>query len=131
MSEVAFEKPDTEVEVELPCSPVGWRVLIRPLKAITKTESGFYLPDDTQESEQLLTYVGQIVAMGNLCFQATTRSGLDLSHIIPRPKVGDWVIYGTYGGQRVLLKNDQRFLLMNDDSILATVEDPNVFRAYV
>jgi co-chaperonin GroES (HSP10) len=132
MSDVAFREPDKEVEAELPLQPVGWRVLVRPYKPKdTWGDSEIALATEALESEELLTYVGQVVAMGDQCFKAVTRSGIDLSKIEPKPKVGDWVIYGTYGGQNINMKNGTKYLIMNDDGIMAVINDPAQFRSYL
>ena len=105
MTEVAFREPDKEIAVELPLQPVGWRVLIRPYKPKeTWGDQEIAIASEALESEELLTYIGQIVAMGDQCFKAVTRSGIDMSTIEPKPKVGDWVMYGTYGGQGIRMK---------------------------
>lgn len=131
MSEVAFKKPEAEIEPELPLTPVGWRVLIRPYEPESMTAGGIVKADETLESETLLTYVGQVVAMGSECFKAITRSGIDLSKIDPKPQVGDWVQFGTYGGQTVHTKAGVKYLVMNDDGIMSIVKDPEVFRYYI
>lgn len=132
MTEVAFEKPTTDIEVDIPIQPVGWRVVIRPYKPkSTYGDSQIAIADEALESEELLTYVGQIVAMGDQCFKAITRSGIDLSKIEPKPKVGDWVMFGTYGGQSIKMKNGNKFLVMNDDGIMGVVSDPAQFRSYL
>jgi len=132
MTEVAFEKPAVEIEAEVPLQPVGWRVLIRPYRPkATYGESKIAIADEALESEELLTYVGQIVAMGDQCFKAITRSGIDLSKIEPKPKVGDWVMFGTYGGQSIKMKNGSKFLIMNDDGIMGVISDPAQFRSYL
>jgi co-chaperonin GroES (HSP10) len=132
MGEVAFEAPQAEVEAELPLLPVGWRVLVRPYEPdATYGETGIAIANEALESEKLLSYVGQIVAMGSECFKAVTRSGIELANIDPKPKVGDWIVYGTYGGQRIRMKNGTDYLLMNDDGIMALIDDPRQFRAYL
>ena len=130
MSELAFERPEKDIEVELPIIPLGWRVLIRPYAA-PDTVGDIALAEETKESEELLTYVGQVVAMGSECYKAVTRSGIDLSKIDPKPKVGDWIIYGTYGGQKVVTKDGTKYLLMNDDCMMGIAPDPSIFRAYI
>jgi co-chaperonin GroES (HSP10) len=81
MSEIEFLKPDEEIEPVLPVIPIAWRVLIRPYEAPETTAGGIIKADETKESEDLLTYVGQIVAMGSECYKLTTRSGIDMSKI--------------------------------------------------
>lgn len=132
MTEVAFEKPEQEIETELPLVPIGWRVLVRPYKPKdTWGDTGIAIADEALESEQLLTCVGQIVAMGSECFKVVTRSGIDMSKIEPKPKVGDWIMYGTYGGQTIKTKSGVKYLVMNDDGIMGIVSDPASFRAYL
>lgn len=130
MSEVAFVPPDKQIETELPLTPLGWRVLVRPYEP-PRHAGSIELVDETRESEQLLTYVGQIVAMGDQCYKAVTRSGIELANVDPKPKVGDWIIYGTYGGLTIKTKAGAKYLLMNDDGIMGIVKDPASFRAYI
>lgn len=132
MSEVAFEKPSKDIAVELPLIPIGWRVLVRPYEPKdTWGESNIVIAGEALESEKLLTCVGQIVAMGSECYKITTRSGIDMSKIDPKPKVGDWIMYGTYGGQTLYTKSGVKYLVMNDDGIMGIVKDPDSFRAYL
>ena len=130
MTEVAFKPAEQPIEVELPLEPVGWRVLIRPYEAPTHV-GAIEIPDEARESENLLTYVGQIVAMGSECYKAISRSGIDMSKIEPKPKVGDWIMYGTYGGQTIKTKSGAKYLVMNDDCIMGICKDPSSFRAYI
>jgi co-chaperonin GroES (HSP10) len=129
MPEVNFKPPD--IQPELPVMPIGWRVLIRPYAPPKETDTGIVFAAESVESEEYLTYVGQVVAMGSECYKAISRSGIDLSKIDPKPKVGDWIIYGTYGGQKVHMKNGVKYLMMNDDGIMGIVTDPTVFRAHI
>lgn len=131
MTEVAFSKPDNEIVAELPVQPVGWRVLIRPYEAAETSAQGIVFTEETKESEDLLSYVGQIVAMGDLCYKAVTRSGINLADINPKPKVGDWIMYGTYGGQSIKTKTGAKYIIMNDDGIMGIVPDPAAFRVYI
>jgi co-chaperonin GroES (HSP10) len=131
MTEVAFSKPDNDIVAELPVQPVGWRVLVRPYEVAEQSSGGILYVDETKESEDLLSYVGQIVAMGDLCYRAVTRSGINLADINPRPKVGDWVMYGTYGGQSIKTKTGAKYIIMNDDGIMGIVPDPAAFRVYI
>jgi co-chaperonin GroES (HSP10) len=132
MSEVAFDKPAEEIDVELPLVPVGWRVLVRPYEPKkTWGDSELVIASEALESEKLLTCVGQIVAMGDQCYSAVTRSGIELAKMDPKPKVGDWIMYGTYGGQNLVTKAGAKYLLMNDDGIMGIVKDPASFRAYL
>lgn len=130
MTEVAMgRKPD--IEVELPVTPIGWRILVRPFEPPTHSAGGIELPEEAMESEGHLTYVGQIVAMGDQCYKAVTRSGIRLADMELKPQIGDWIMYGTYGGQKVITKAGTKYLMMNDDGIMGIVKDPASFRAYL
>ena len=131
MTQVDFKKPAADIEAELPVQPIGWRVLIRPYEVADHSAGGIALPDEVKESEDLLSYVGQIVAMGDQCYKVTTRSGINMADINPKPKVGDWIMYGTYGGQKLITKAGAKYLIMNDDGIMGIVKDPASFRAYL
>jgi co-chaperonin GroES (HSP10) len=69
--------------------------------------------------------------MGSECFKVITRSGIDMSKIDPKPKIGDWIMYGTYGGQKIVTKSGAKYMIMNDDGIMGIVHDPSTFRAYI
>jgi len=131
MTEIAFKAPEQAVDAWLPLQPVGWRVLVRPYEPDVQSSGGILYPDETQQSEEYLTYVGQIVAMGSECFRAVTRSGIELANINPKPKVGDWIVFGTYGGQKIHTKSGAKYLIINDDGIMGLTSDPSAFRAYV
>lgn len=132
MTEVAFEMPDSEIEAELPMTPLGWRILVRPYEPKnTWGDTELLIANEALESEKLLTCVGQIVAMGDQCFKAVTRSGIELANMNPKPKVGDWIMYGTYGGQTIYTKSGTKYLVMNDDGIMGFVKDPEAIRAYI
>ncbi len=128
---IPFERPDADIDADLPVVPVGWRVLLRCYEPPTTTSGGMIIPAEVLESEEYLSYVGQIVAMGSECYKAVSRSGIDMSNIDPKPEVGDWIMYGTYGGQTIRTKTGTKYLMMNDDSIMGIVDDPSVFRVYI
>ena len=129
-TEVSFDQPKTEVDC-LPIMPLAWRLLIRPFEPEDKTSGGIIKAQETLEAEELLTYVGQIVAMGSQCYKAVTRSGIDLNKEEVKPKVGDWVVYGVYGGTMVRMAGGGKYLIANDDAILGIVRDPLDFKYYI
>jgi co-chaperonin GroES (HSP10) len=130
MSTVPFKVPEKEIDA-CPLKPMGWRLVIAPYEPENKTEGGIVLADAAVDAERYLTYCGQIVAMGEACFKAVTRSGLNMGEFEHKPVVGSYVIYGTYGGQRVTTKGGARYVITNDDAILAVVRDPRDFKYYL
>lgn len=131
MDQIQFQKPDKDVAVQLPVTPLGWRVLVRPFVPAKTSEGGIEFVDETIENETILTNVGQIVAMGSHCYQAVTRSGINMQNIDPKPQVGDWIMYGTYGGQKFNSREGVTYTMINDDSIMGIVEDPANIRNYI
>lgn len=96
--------------------PVGYRILIRPRGVTEKTKGGIILTDSSKDGQSYLNSVGQILAMGNECYSDRKK---------PWCKVGDWVIFGRYAGARISVQN-VKMVLLNDDEIIATLENPEV-----
>ena len=96
--------------------PVGYRILIRPRGITEKTKGGIILTDSIKDGQSYLNSVGQILAMGNECYSDRKK---------PWCKVGDWVIFGRYAGARISVQN-VKMVLLNDDEIIATLENPEV-----
>ena len=96
--------------------PVGYRILLRPRGVIEKTKGGIILTETNKDSQSYLNSVGQIIAMGEECYS---------NRKSPWCKVGDWVIFGRYAGARVSVQN-VKMVLLNDDEIIATMENPEV-----
>jgi len=96
--------------------PVGYRILIRPRGIIEKTKGGIILTDSSKDSQAYLNSVGQIIAMGEECYSDRKK---------PWCKVGDWVIFGRYAGARISVQK-VKMLLLNDDEIIATLENPDI-----
>ncbi len=96
--------------------PVGYRILLRPRGVVEKTKGGIILTETNKDSQSYLNSVGQIIAMGTECYSDRKS---------PWCKVGDWVIFGRYAGARVSVQN-VKMVLLNDDEIIATMENPEV-----
>jgi|TARA_Y100000296_G_scaffold72557_1_gene89050 co-chaperonin GroES (HSP10) len=98
--------------------PTGYRILILPFSLPEVTKGGIHIAKTTIEKEKLVTVVGYVVAMGEDAYG-------DLNKFPEGPwcKEGDWVIFGRYAGARFQIEGgDMR--LLNDDEILATIDDP-------
>lgn len=105
--------------------PIFWRVLVQPNVAQSVSKGGIALPDDTRDSQDILNYIGRIVAMGKLAYTHARLQGED-----DMPKVGDWVIYGRYAGQMLSYKG-VKLLMINDDEVLGIAPDPDSLKIYV
>ena len=110
------EKKKNEVE-KIP-QPVGWRMVLFPLKLKEKTKSGLYLTDETIAESQVTTNICKVLKIGDLCFKDETKfpSG-------PWCKEGDFVIFRSYSGTRFKVQGKE-FRLINDDTVEGVVDDP-------
>lgn len=93
---------NTEVN-NMKIKPLGDRVLIKPKDTEEKTKSGIYIPESAKEK----TLEGEIVAVGD---------GKDI-----KVKVGDRVIYESFGGTEVQV-NNEKHLIMEMKDVLAILQ---------
>ena len=110
------EKAKNEVE-KLP-NPVGWRMVLFPLKLKEKTKGGLLLTDETVEQSQITTNICKILKMGDLCYKDKSKFPTG-----PWCKEGDWVLITRYAGSRIRIDGGE-LRIINDDEILAKVDDP-------
>ena len=91
--------------------PLGDRVVLQPVEAEEKTESGIFIPDTAQEKQQK----GKIVAVGKgrVSDDGETRP-LEV-------KVDDQVLYGRYSGTEVKVKGED-YLIVREEDILAILK---------
>ena len=110
-------------EPKLP-RPTGWRLLVLPFKMKERTKGGLYLGQETLERQQVGSNCGMILKMGSQCY--------DKERYPEGPwcKKGDWVIFARYAGSRIQIDGGE-VRLLNDDEILATIENPeDIFHQY-
>lgn len=105
--------------------PIYWRMLVMPVRPRIRTQSGIFIASSAQEAQEVLTYVGKVVAMGSKAGKDARLDGEPNA-----PKVGDYVIFGRYAGQKITYKN-VKLLLVNDDEILSVVSDPDALRIHI
>ena len=85
--------------------PLADRVLVAPSPAEEKTASGIIIPDTAKEKPQK----GKVVALGP--------GKKDEPMTV---KVGDYVLYGKYGGTEIAIEGDD-YLIMRESDIYAIV----------
>jgi len=91
--------------------PLEDRVVIRPLEAETRTESGIYLPESAKEKPMQ----GKVVACG-------PGKRLDNGERVkPTVSKGDTVVFGKYSGTEVEIKN-VKHLIVRESELLGIVE---------
>ena len=104
--------------------PTGWRLLVLPFKIKEKTKGGIIMSDITIEKQQVASQCGLVVALGDQCY--------DKKRYPEGPwcKKGDWVVFARYAGSRIQIDGGE-VRLLNDDEILATIENPeDIFHQY-
>ena len=111
------QKEVTKEKAKLP-EPTGWRLIVLPFKMDERTKGGIIMNESTLEKQQVASQCGNVLAMGPQCYKDKERYPEG-----PWCKVGDWVIFARYAGSRIEIDGGE-VRLLNDDEILATVQDP-------
>ena len=111
------KKEVTKEATKLP-KPTGWRMLVLPFRMKEKTDGGIIMGTETIDRQQVASQCGNVLAMGPDCYNDKDRFTDG-----PWCKVGDWVVFARYAGSRIEIEGGE-VRLLNDDEILATVQDP-------
>ncbi len=91
-------------------TPLGDRVLVKPVEREEQTRSGIYLPDTAQEKPQ----EGRVISVGpGRRNDEGTRIEMDVQE-------GDLVLYAKYGGTEIKEEGEE-YLLLAERDILAKV----------
>ncbi len=91
--------------------PLEDRVVIRPLEAESRTESGIYLPESAKEKPMQ----GKVVACG-------PGKRLDNGErVTPTVTKGDTVVFGKYAGTEIEIKNIKH-LIVRESELLGIIE---------
>jgi co-chaperonin GroES (HSP10) len=111
-------------KLDLPLSgvePLFWRLLVAPVMPPQQTASGIFLPDQTQEAREEMSYIGKVVAMGQGCLaHERLRNGYDGQ---PAFDLGDYVVIKRYAGLRLSYKG-LKLRAVNDDDVLIKTTEP-------
>ena len=111
------EKDLTSEHAKLPL-PTGWRILVLPFKMKDKTKGGILITDDVIERSQVASTCGLVLDVGPDAYKDKERYPDG-----PWCKKGTWVIFARYAGSRMKIDGGE-VRLLNDDEVLATVENP-------
>ena len=112
-----YERLKSKESSKLPV-PTGWRMLILPFKMPEKTKGGLYFGQETLERQQVGSTCGLVLAQGPDCYKDKERYPDG-----PWCKKGDWVIFARYAGSRIQIDGGE-VRLLNDDEVLATIDNP-------
>lgn len=102
----------TKKKSKVKLQPLGDRVVIKREESEETTAGGILLPDSAKDKPAR----GEVISVGNgRLLDDGSRGELQV-------KVGDRVIFSSYGGE-TLNVDDEELLLMREDDILAVIED--------
>lgn len=111
-------------EKALPSNPSGiipmdLRVLVRPDTIEEKSKGGIIIPESAQEKEKYAQCKATMVALGENAFEeAASRSPSFI-----KPVAGTRVLIAKYGGILLKGKDGVEYRIMNDEDIIARLED--------
>lgn len=91
-------------------TPLGDRILVKPMAQEEKTKGGVILPDTAKEKPQK----GEVIAAGK---GKLTEDGKRIEMDV---KAGDVVIYGKYSGTEIKYEGDE-YLFLKESDVLAII----------
>jgi co-chaperonin GroES (HSP10) len=95
-------------------TPLNSKVLVQPVSVS--------LSDSSKDNEEYPIVHGTLLSLGDLAYPDRDTGTRWQSETCP--KVGDRVTYGTYAGQKIVVKG-VKFLLLNDDEVTLFVPHKN------
>jgi co-chaperonin GroES (HSP10) len=118
---INFDASNEDKASQLP-KPSGYRVLCAIPEIEKEFDSGIAKADTTIRTEEVLTTVLFVVALGPDCYKDQSRfpSGAWC-------KQGDFILVRPNAGTRLVI-HGREFRLINDDSVEAVVDDPRGIR---
>lgn len=100
--------------------PTGYKVLVEPKEVQERTAGGIILPDETKEKDGFSRTEGVLVEVSPMAFR-----GGDWADEDQKPRVGQRVMFAKYNAVEVTGHDSKKYWLMNDDNIIATVDELN------
>jgi co-chaperonin GroES (HSP10) len=111
------ETMDESVLDRIP-KPTGWRIVVLPFRPPKKSKGGIVLADQAVERQQIATVCGYVVSTGPLAYADKEKFPEG-----PWCQKGDWIVFGRYAGARIGIEGGE-IRILNDDEVLATIQDP-------
>ena len=111
MATATKSKSKSKKKSGIKLQPLGDRVVVQREEAEAKTAGGIVLPDTAKDKPSR----GDVISVGDgQLLDDGTRSKLQV-------KAGDRVLFSSYAGEAITVDDDE-FLLMREDDILAVIE---------
>lgn len=111
------EKPDPKLPILF-----GAFVLVRPL-AIPEKLGSIYMPDTARSEYQYLNCIGKVIGLGDQAYKIMPDGTID-EKAKPKVKVGDYVVYGRYAGEKFRIQ-EVNCIYIRDTHIRMSVKNPN------
>ena len=92
--------------------PLGDKILVKRDEAVSKTDSGIYLPESAKDKPKQ----GKIMAVGDGILNRDTGERIPFS-----VKKGDAVLFSSYAGTEIKIEGTD-YLIMTEDDILGVVD---------
>jgi chaperonin GroES len=92
--------------------PLGDRILVERKKVEEQITGGIILPDSAQSKQD----IGTVIAVG------PGKKDKDGKLIEISLKVGDIIMWDKYSGQEIKTEEDQEFIIVKSDDVIALVE---------
>ena len=114
----AEKKEEEKQDLSRVPKPTGWRLVVLPYRGVAKTKGGVLLTDKAVEEQQIASVCALVLEVGPDAY-----ADKDKFPHGPWCKKGDWVIFARYAGSRIQIDGGE-VRLLNDDEVLATIENP-------
>ena len=114
---IQYSNEEPKAAEQLP-SPSGYRLLIALPEVDETTEGGLYIPEERRYAESVASIVGFVLKAGPDAYGDANKFPDG-----PWCQKGDWVIFARYAGSRLKIDGGD-LRLLNDDEILAIIQDP-------
>lgn len=100
-------------------TPLDLRVVVMPDPVETTTPGGIIIPEASADRQKYAMTKGTLIAAGeNAWEEAASRS-----QNFTRPQPGDRVMIAKYGGTEFDGSDGTRYLIMNDEDVIARLEE--------
>ena len=122
-----FEADD--VPAELLPQPVGWRILVAPVKIEEMTTGGIALPGGVVRNQEFFRNIAKVIGMGAECYQHPKfQGGIPLEKCQPAQwcEVGDIIQYSSYTGADIFIQHENvlsKLKVINDDEVICKISD--------
>lgn len=127
---VEMEPPGSLVDLFEPRDWPGqmglWRVALQIPEPPKYSAGGIAMPEEFLDDYKYATFIGNVRAMGELCFKAKTNGGIDLADD-PGFKIGDWVMVSKHTGQKFRMVDGTLWIIFTDTQYISVVYQPELF----